>query len=68
MGEALCLWESFFLILVTKKFEMTIVAGKSVWVAIIMVTIYFVGYQKNGNKKNGSHGCKQSTGEIKHQM
>ena len=32
---------------------MKIVAGKLEWVAIIMVTINFVSYQKNGNRQNG---------------
>jgi hypothetical protein len=32
--------------LVTKKFEMAIMAGKSENIALFMVTINFIGYQK----------------------
>ena len=63
-GSLRSMWNCFFLILVTIKFEITIVSGKSEWVAIFMVTVNFVSYQKNGNLQNGDCGCKQSEVNI----
>ena len=39
-------WKNSCAILVTTALKMTIVAGDLLWVAIFMVTVNFVGYQK----------------------